>query len=239
MRELGITQIFARSPQAKGRVERAAGTFQDRLVTELSDPRFHHRREPWSASNALPPGGRRWHRPLDRSSTQRRPRQVSMAHAQLLPGPERTSYAGARVEVLERPSGSSPSCTSDPFARGAAARRGAEGLRVARNGPRADRLRARLWRSTAATPRGACRPGGGGCAQRGRREARAREQGAHPRPDSSPAGRRSSRRSYRGSRCGQPPRSPATPSAATSGPTACLETSDGDAGTDKVAALLH
>ena len=33
--ELGIGQIFARSPQAKGRVERAAGTFQDRLVTEL------------------------------------------------------------------------------------------------------------------------------------------------------------------------------------------------------------
>ena len=30
--ELGIRQIFARSPQAKGRVERAAGTFQDRLV---------------------------------------------------------------------------------------------------------------------------------------------------------------------------------------------------------------
>ena len=37
MRALGVTQIFARSPQAKGRVERAAGTFQDRLVTELSD----------------------------------------------------------------------------------------------------------------------------------------------------------------------------------------------------------
>ncbi len=35
MGELGIQQIFARSPQAKGRVERAAGTFQDRLVTEL------------------------------------------------------------------------------------------------------------------------------------------------------------------------------------------------------------
>ena len=35
MEELGIRQIFARSPQAKGRVERAAGTFQDRLVTEL------------------------------------------------------------------------------------------------------------------------------------------------------------------------------------------------------------
>jgi hypothetical protein len=35
MREIGITQIFARSPEAKGRVERANGTFQDRLVTEL------------------------------------------------------------------------------------------------------------------------------------------------------------------------------------------------------------
>lgn len=35
MRELGITQVFARSPEAKGRVERANGTFQDRLVAEL------------------------------------------------------------------------------------------------------------------------------------------------------------------------------------------------------------
>ena len=35
MEELGIQMIFAQSPQAKGRVERMAGTFQDRLVTEL------------------------------------------------------------------------------------------------------------------------------------------------------------------------------------------------------------
>ena len=35
LQELGIRQIFARSPQAKGRVERRAETFQDRLVTEL------------------------------------------------------------------------------------------------------------------------------------------------------------------------------------------------------------
>ena len=35
MDELGIQMIFALSPQAKGRLERAAGTFQDRLVTEL------------------------------------------------------------------------------------------------------------------------------------------------------------------------------------------------------------
>ncbi len=35
MSELGIRRIFAGSAQAKGRVERAAGTFQDRLVIEL------------------------------------------------------------------------------------------------------------------------------------------------------------------------------------------------------------
>ena len=35
MEELGIQIIFAHSPQAKGRVERTAGTFQDRLVAEL------------------------------------------------------------------------------------------------------------------------------------------------------------------------------------------------------------
>ena len=35
MVDLGIQQIFARSSQAKGRVARKAGTFQDRLVTEL------------------------------------------------------------------------------------------------------------------------------------------------------------------------------------------------------------
>ena len=35
MGELGVQLIFARSPQAKGRVERASGTLQDRLVTEL------------------------------------------------------------------------------------------------------------------------------------------------------------------------------------------------------------
>ena len=32
---MGLQQIFARSPEAKGRVERTNGTFQDRLVTEL------------------------------------------------------------------------------------------------------------------------------------------------------------------------------------------------------------
>ncbi len=34
--ELGVQMVPAQSPQAKGRVERTAGTFQDRLVTEAS-----------------------------------------------------------------------------------------------------------------------------------------------------------------------------------------------------------
>jgi transposase len=35
LQELGVTLIFAGSPQAKGRIERLWGTFQDRLVSEL------------------------------------------------------------------------------------------------------------------------------------------------------------------------------------------------------------
>ena len=35
MRQLGVRLICARSPQAKGRVERRNGVFQDRLVKEL------------------------------------------------------------------------------------------------------------------------------------------------------------------------------------------------------------
>ena len=130
MRELGITQIFARSPQAKDRVERAAGTFQDRLVTELSDasastiaesqivlerflPRFNARfRVPAAehevAYRALDPA-----LPLASILSFRHPRSVARDNTvkyrwrtlQLLPGPERTSYAGTQVEVLERPSG--------------------------------------------------------------------------------------------------------------------------------------
>ena len=130
MRELGITQIFARSPQAKGRVERAAGTFQDRLVTELSDasastiaeaqtvlerflPRFNARfrvpaAEPEVAYRALDPA-----LPLASILGFRHPRSVARDNTvkyrwrtlQLLPGRERTSYAGTKVEVLERPGG--------------------------------------------------------------------------------------------------------------------------------------
>ena len=130
MGELGIRQIFARSPQAKGRVERAAGTFQDRLVTELRHasastipeaqavlerflPRFNAR---FRVPAALPGAA---YRPLDPALplasilSFRHPRTVARDNTvkyrwrtlQLLPGPERRSYAGARVEVVERPRG--------------------------------------------------------------------------------------------------------------------------------------
>jgi hypothetical protein len=35
LEQLGVTLILAGSPQAKGRIERLWGTFQDRLVSEL------------------------------------------------------------------------------------------------------------------------------------------------------------------------------------------------------------
>ena len=130
MRELGITQIFARSPQAKGRVERAAGTFQDRLVTELRHasastipeahavldrflPRFNARfrvpaAQPVVAYRPLDPA-----LPLASILSFRHPRTVARDNTvkyhwrtlQLLPGPERRSYAGTQVEVVERPDG--------------------------------------------------------------------------------------------------------------------------------------
>ena len=131
MRELGVQQIFARSPQAKGRVERAAGTFQDRLVTELClakagtiqqaneilerfVPRFNARfavkpEQPDTAYRPLDPG-----LTLEEILCFKHSRKVARDNTvkynwrtlQLLPGEERPSYAGAGVEVLELPDGS-------------------------------------------------------------------------------------------------------------------------------------
>ena len=42
MKELGITQVFAHSPEAKGRVERTNGTFQDRLVSGTTSSWSQH-----------------------------------------------------------------------------------------------------------------------------------------------------------------------------------------------------
>ena len=130
MRELGIQQIFALSPQAKGRVERMASTFQDRLVTELRLagattmeqaneilqeflPRFNARfavaaEQPETAYRPVPE-----EMSLTETVSIRHTRKVARDNTvryqwrvlQLLPGAERPSYAGLRVEVLERADG--------------------------------------------------------------------------------------------------------------------------------------
>ena len=130
MQELGIRQIFALSPQAKGRAERMAGTFQDRLVTELrlagastmeqaNDvlqdflPRFNHRfavaaEQPEPAYRPVPDD-----LSLTETVSIKHTRKVARDNTvkyqwrvlQLLPGVERPSYAGLRMDVLERADG--------------------------------------------------------------------------------------------------------------------------------------
>ena len=125
MDELGIQLIFALSLQAKGRVERAAGTFQDRLVTELRLsgastieqantvleeflPRFNQRFQvpaqyPETAFRPLDP-----ELCLEQVLCFKHSRKVAKDNTvrfqlhtlQLLPGPDRPSYSGTVVEVL-------------------------------------------------------------------------------------------------------------------------------------------
>ena len=125
MDELGIQMIFALSPQAQGRVERAAGTFQNRLATEfrLSGassigaatsvleqflPRFNRR---FAAPPRYPEPA---FRPLDlalyleqtlcfkhsRKAAKDNTVRFHLHTPQLLPGPDRPSYAGTVVESL-------------------------------------------------------------------------------------------------------------------------------------------
>ena len=130
MRELGIHQIFALSPQAKGRVERMLETFQDRLVTELRLagastmgeaslvlqeflPRFNGRfavaaEQPETAYRRVPD-----ELSLTETISLKDDRKVARDNTvkyqwrvlQLLPEAERPSYAGLRVDVLERANG--------------------------------------------------------------------------------------------------------------------------------------
>ena len=122
--ELGITSIPAGSPQAKGRIERAWGTFQDRLVSELRRrgaagieeanevlaafvPRFNRRfavpaASPVPAWRPVPAGmdlarvlAFRWRRAVGSDSCVRLEGMV----LQLPPGPGGRSLAGSRVEV--------------------------------------------------------------------------------------------------------------------------------------------
>ena len=130
MRELGVRQIFALSPQAKGRVERMVSTFQDRLVTELrlagastidqaNDvlqeflPRFNARfavaaEQPEKAYRPVPA-----ELSLTEAICLKHTRKVARDNTvkyhwrvlQLLPGMDRPSYAGLQAEVLERADG--------------------------------------------------------------------------------------------------------------------------------------
>lgn len=122
--ELGIASIPASSPQAKGRIERVWGTFQDRLVSELRRagvrdlaganavlraflPRFNHRFAVPPASDVpawrpVPAGldlarvcAFRWRRAVGSDSCVRLLGMV----LQLPPGPGGRSLAGRRVEL--------------------------------------------------------------------------------------------------------------------------------------------
>jgi hypothetical protein len=127
LRELGVTQVFAHSPEAKGRVERTSGTFQDRLVAELRLAgastlaeannvlgefltSFNQRfgvpaAQPGSAYREVPQGldiggviCLKEIRRVARDNTVRyRGRTL-----QLFPGAEQPSYARTHVEVQER-----------------------------------------------------------------------------------------------------------------------------------------
>jgi Winged helix-turn helix len=131
LEELAIRPIYALSPQAKGRIERLWGTFQDRLVSELrlvgaqtlADanavlgaylPQFNARfavppAQAESAYRPLPPDFRpervfcfKYLRTVGADNTVR----LGEHCLQLRPGPERASYARARVEIHERLDGS-------------------------------------------------------------------------------------------------------------------------------------
>ena len=126
MGEIGVQLIFARSPQAKGRVERAAGTLQDRLVAELrlagattiddanrvlNDflPRFNERfgvpSERTDTAYRVPDPELcldtvlclKYRRRVGRDNTVK----YRWRTLQLLPDRARPSYAGSVVEVLE------------------------------------------------------------------------------------------------------------------------------------------
>jgi hypothetical protein len=135
LRELGIQPIFALSPQAKGRIERLWGTFQDRLVSELRLagartleeanrvlweylPRFNARfavpaTRPGSAYRRPPEGLDmdgvlcfKYQRTVAGDNTVR----FAGRALQLLPDLDRLSYTHARVEVQERLDGSLVVC---------------------------------------------------------------------------------------------------------------------------------
>lgn len=131
LEELEVTSIPARSPQAKGRIERLWGTFQDRLVTEL---RLNGARTLAEANQVLwaylPRFSERFAVPaaVEGTAYRRLPTRIAPEQhfcfkyertvaadntvqlgehrLQLLPGRNRVSYAQCHVEVHERIDGS-------------------------------------------------------------------------------------------------------------------------------------
>jgi transposase len=136
MDELGIEMIPAYSPQAKGRVERLLGTLQDRLVKELREAgastqdqanQVLRRYLPeFSARFGVTPAHegsayRSWPHDLipEEVFCFKHQRTVSNDNTisfdgkrlQIPPGPDRLSYARARVEVQQRLDGSLAICS--------------------------------------------------------------------------------------------------------------------------------
>jgi len=135
LRELGITHVLAHSPEAKGRVERAYGTFQDRLVAEL---RLSGASTITEANlvlwDFLPRFNRRFGVPAAQLGQAYRPISLEMdlegilcikdqrrvgrdntvqyhqRNLQLFPDADKVSYAGAYVEIQERLDGSILAC---------------------------------------------------------------------------------------------------------------------------------
>jgi transposase len=131
LQELGVEIIVARSPQAKGRIERLWRTFQDRLVSELrlaqaatlehanavlvrflEDYNRQFARAPRQAGSAYRKLDRRLD--LDRIFSLRYERKVSNDHVirvgpglkvQLPPLPGNKGFAGATVQVCHAPDG--------------------------------------------------------------------------------------------------------------------------------------
>jgi transposase len=135
LRELGITHILAHSPEAKGRVERANGTFQDRLVAELRLSRASDITEANSVlQDFLPRFNQRFGVPAAQPEQAYRPissetdtdgilclkerRRVARDNTvqyrgrnlQLFPDADKFSYAGAYIEVQERLDGQILAC---------------------------------------------------------------------------------------------------------------------------------
>ena len=131
MEELGIISITSLSPQAKGRIERLWGTFQDRLKSELriagakTDeeanqvlwdflPRFNNRfavpaREPSSGYRQIPDSLNldgvfcfKYYRTIGRDNVVR----FGEHRLQIVPSNGKSSYVKAKIEVHERMDGS-------------------------------------------------------------------------------------------------------------------------------------